>query len=133
MVYTVNMGRPKTRGISDFGRNLARLRKAAGYTQAEFSKEIGISRRSLAYYEAEGGYPSAELLAASAKAFGVSTDEMLQATIQVDENIEPRLKNSQSRLERRLSQIERLPQAERRQLMQIIDSFLERQKYRNNA
>jgi transcriptional regulator with XRE-family HTH domain len=40
-----------------FGTRLAQLRKAAGYTQEQLASELGISRRRIAYYEAESDHP----------------------------------------------------------------------------
>ncbi|BBM03554.1 helix-turn-helix domain-containing protein [Microbulbifer sp. GL-2] len=35
--------------LADFGKRLAQLRKAAGYTQKELAEEIGATRRVIAY------------------------------------------------------------------------------------
>ncbi|MHB8784091.1 MAG: helix-turn-helix domain-containing protein [Desulfobacteria bacterium] len=61
-----NLGHQEARGVcvsknvnerlADFGQRLARMRKAAGYTQAELAAEVGISRRNLAYYETQKSY-----------------------------------------------------------------------------
>ena len=40
-------------GLSSFGKQLAKLRKVAGYTQQQLADEIGATRRMIAYYESE--------------------------------------------------------------------------------
>jgi DNA-binding XRE family transcriptional regulator len=45
-----------------FGARLAKLRKVAGFTQAQLAEELGISRRRIAYCEAESSHPPAALL-----------------------------------------------------------------------
>ncbi|MBL8909962.1 MAG: helix-turn-helix transcriptional regulator, partial [Archangium sp.] len=60
-----------------FGERLARLRKAAGYTQKELGEEVGTSQRMVAYYEAQTEHPPTKLMPALAKALGVSADELL--------------------------------------------------------
>ena len=60
-----------------FGRHLARLRKAAGFTQEELAAEIGATRRVIAYYETESQYPPADLLLNLATALNVSLDTLM--------------------------------------------------------
>jgi hypothetical protein len=58
-----------------------------------------------------------------AKALGVSSDQLLGIQ---------RVKSSggtrDNRLWRRFSQVEQLPQSQRKQIVQILDAFLEREK-----
>ena len=60
-----------------FDERLARLRKAAGYTQKELGEELGISQRMVAYYESQTQHPPTKLMPALATALGVSADELL--------------------------------------------------------
>lgn len=56
------MAKTRSLTLANFGRRLAKLRKHAGYTQVTLAKEVGISRRIIAYYEVEADYPPAHLL-----------------------------------------------------------------------
>lgn len=109
----------QTHDASDFGQRLTRLRKAAGYTQVELAKELGISQRMVSHYESRAEHPPTALLPALAKTLGVSTDELL--------GIKPvkKTRSRDNRLERRLQQIHKLDPKHRKQLIQIIDTFLE--------
>jgi transcriptional regulator with XRE-family HTH domain len=104
-----------------FGARLTELRKAAGFTQQDLAAEIGVSRRMIAYYEVQSEHPPTHLLPAIAKALHVSTDELLGLA---PVKRAPRAKDS--RLQRRLQQIEKLPPEERRQVLQVVDAFIER-------
>ena len=105
--------------LADFGKRLAQLRKDAGYTQQELADEIGSTRRVMAYYETESEHPPANLLVDLAKALNVTTDELLGV-----KPVKPKAAKTDNRLQRRFQQIEKLPAKERRQLVQVIDTFL---------
>jgi transcriptional regulator with XRE-family HTH domain len=121
---------PKTRKpeLMSFGDRLAELRKAAGFTQQDLADEVGVSRRMIAYYEVQSGHPPTQLLPAIARALNVTTDELLGAA-PVKKTVRPR----NSRLHRRLQQIEKLEPNEKRQILQLIDAFIERGQLRKKA
>jgi transcriptional regulator with XRE-family HTH domain len=114
---------------SDFGARLAGLRQAAGYSQRELASELGISQRMVAYYEGETDYPPAGILPDLARVLGVSTDQLLGLKPVRSATKKPQ----DTRLWRRFKQVEKLPAKERRQLLQLIDAFLEREKLRGNG
>ena len=105
------------------GDRLARLRKAAGYSQRELAAELGISHRMVAYYEGETEHPPTHLLPALAKALGVSADQLLGV-----EQVKANGRVRDTRLWRRFSQMEKLPPAERKPIVQVIDAFLKGKK-----
>lgn len=108
---------------AQFGERLAQLRKAAGYTQVELAQELGISQRMVAYYESPHANPPANLLPKIATALNVSIDALFGKPA-----AKPRLAKQEgdSRLRRRLLQIEKLDVAEKRQVLQLLDAFIER-------
>jgi transcriptional regulator with XRE-family HTH domain len=111
-----------------FGTRLATLRKAAGITQTALAAEIGISQRMMAYYEGPTAQPPANLLPAMARALGVSIEALLGV-----ETAKRKTKATDTRLQRRLQQIERLPPQERRQILQVLDAFIERGQLKQRA
>ena len=122
------MPKRKTAVIDSFGERLAQMRKAAGYTQVEFAAEIGITQRRVAYYEAPDAQPPAHLLPQMAQALGVGTDVLLGMSAP-----RPVKKVAASRLERRLIEIEKLDARAKRQITQILDTFLEREKLKQRV
>jgi transcriptional regulator with XRE-family HTH domain len=117
------MPKRKTEVIASFGDRLASLRKAAGYTQVELAAEMGITQRMVAYYEAPNAQPPAHLLPQLAQTLGVTVDVLLGLA-------EPRRtkKIATNRLERRLLEIEKLDPKAKRQLTQLLDTFIEGEK-----
>lgn len=122
------MSKKINEALSSFGKRLAKLRKAAGYTQQQLADEIGATRRMIAYYESESQHPPANMLVEFAKALNVSADEIL--------GIRPvETMPLSSRLERRIRQIEKLGPKPRQQITQLIDTVVEaeRLKQKTNA
>jgi len=115
---SITMPKQNIDDLTDFGRRLVMLRKVAGYTQVELAKELEVSQRMVSYYEGHSEYPPASLLPRLAEVLGVSADELL--------GIKPlkKTKKPDTRLQRRVQQIEKLPIKERRQLSLVIDTFL---------
>ena len=117
------MPKRKTEVVGNFGDRLATLRKAAGYTQVEFAAELGITQRMVAYYEAPDAHPPANLLPRMAQALGLNVDALL--------GLQPPRRGKKlatNRLERRLLEIEKLDPKAQRQITQLLDTFIEREK-----
>ena len=114
---------------NSFGPRLAVLRKAAGFTQVKLAAGLGISQRMVACYESPNATPLANLLPQIASVLGISIDEMFGRT--------PKRRQAKqegdSRLRRRLLAIEKLDAAEKRQVLQLIDAFIERGKLKRKA
>ena len=107
-----------------FGPRLAELRNLAGFTQRELAKVLGISQRMVAYYEGQTDHPPAQLLPALSQLLGLSVDELLgMKPVKA-----PAAKATNQQLWRRLKQIEKLPASERKQLLGVIDAFLDRNR-----
>ena len=124
------MSKRKTEVTGNSGERLAQLRKAAGYTQVEFAAEVGITQRMVAYYEVPNAQPPAHLLPQMAEVLGVGVDVLLGMA-------QPRRvkRLATNSLERRLLAIEKLDPKAKRQITQLLDTFIEREnlKQRGNA
>lgn len=120
---------PTSKDAASFGERLAQLRKAAGYTQVELAQALEISQRMVAYYESPAASPPANLLPAIAAALGVSIDALFGRAVK------PRLvkQEGDSRLRRRLLALEKLDVTEKRQVLQLIDAFIERGQLRRRV
>jgi transcriptional regulator with XRE-family HTH domain len=111
-----------------FGERLSGLRKAAGVTQTALAAEIGVSQRMMAYYESPTAYPPANLLPVIANTLGVSVDALLGV-----ETAKRRAKATDTRMQRRLQQIEKLDATDKRQVLQLIDAFIERDQLKRDV
>ena len=108
----------------NFGKRLAKLRKASGLTQQQLGDKVGVSRRVIAYYEGETKYPPAHLIIPLSKALNVTTDELLG--IKKSKHIvDPQL----AALWRRLKALETFSEKDRKAVLQFVDVIAER----NNA
>lgn len=125
--WSMPMPRNKTTPTPDFGQRMVALRKAAGYTQVELAQELGVSQRMISHYEGRAEHPPAGLLPALAKALGVTTDALL--------GIKPPKKTAKrdTRLERRLQQVQHLDPKPRKQIMQLIDTFIAAEQLKRRA
>jgi transcriptional regulator with XRE-family HTH domain len=115
-------------GLADFGKRLAQLRKEAGFTQKELADEIGATRRVIAYYETESEHPPANLLVDLAQALKVSTDELLGV-----KPLKKKARQPDSRVLRRIQQIENLDPTTKRQVIQVIDTFIQAAQLKKQA
>jgi transcriptional regulator with XRE-family HTH domain len=109
--------------ISDFGKRLAKLRKANGLTQQQLGDQVGVSRRVIAYYEAETDYPPAHIIVPLAQALNVSTDELLGAKGNTAP-LDPKL----AALWRRLKVLETFSDKDRKAVLQYVDVIAEKNK-----
>lgn len=111
-----------------FGARLAQLRKQAGLTQTALAQEIGISQRMISYYEGPTAFPPATLLPIIARVLSVSVGTLLGI-----ETAKRKSKAVDTRMQRRLQQIANLPPEERRQILQLVDAFIERGQLKRRA
>lgn len=113
--------RTKQQISQGFGERLAGLRKAAGYTQRELAVASGVSRRMIVYYENQERQRLAEVMVKLAPPLSTTADEMLGLV--VPKKAAPSVLDA--RVVRRLRAIEQLGSADKRQLLQLIDAFVE--------
>jgi len=119
--YTADMaGRPPINEAPPFGRSLAALRKARGWTQPQLADMLGISVNTLVYYERKATNPSGEFLGKAAKVFNVTTDELLGHSVKPTRKPGP-----PSQLEERLMAVRKLPRNKQKVVLQLLDSFLQ--------
>jgi transcriptional regulator with XRE-family HTH domain len=133
---TLTLGRPVPRKKSpppkeegSFGNRLASLRQAAGLSQRQLEKLSGVSNRMIAYYEKRSALPPGHVLAALADALGSSVDELVGKKQPARA---PRKTTSRPLL-RRLEHLEQLPLKDKRELLGIIDTYLERHRLAQRA
>jgi transcriptional regulator with XRE-family HTH domain len=113
---------------SSFGPRLANLRRAAGFTQIELAAELGVTQRMVAYYESPAATPPAKLLPRIAAALGLSIDELFGVGARrrlVKQDGDGRLRAAVA--------IEKLDVADKRQVLQVIDDFIERGQLKRKA
>jgi transcriptional regulator with XRE-family HTH domain len=111
-----------------FGDRMAALRKQCGYSQRDLARETGISQRMIAYYEKQALYPPTHVLPILAKSLGVTVDQLLGIG-----NHKENKKKKDMRLWRRFTQIEKLDVKEKRKVIQLLDTFIEKELLKQKA
>lgn len=100
------------------GHNLSAIRKERGLTQNELAEKIGITQTLISDYETGRSLINSEMLIRFALTLKVSVDRILGlGDRQVMDS--PSLK-----ITRRLQQIDKLPPAKKKSLLDIIDTYL---------
>jgi transcriptional regulator with XRE-family HTH domain len=120
------MTRPKAQTYADsehFGSKLSKLRQAAGYSQRELAKVTGISQRMIAYYEKQPQFPPMHVIAQLSDALGIPAQELLSF-----KNKKAGAKVKDMRIRKRLEQIDDLEEKEKRQVIQLLDTFIEKNR-----
>jgi len=108
------------------GERIKRLRKERGWTQTELAEKVGCSQRSITYYEREGKYPPAPILAAMAGAFRINIEALMDPeepknTTKTDD---PDLLNpNERRLWKRFRQLQELPERDQRAVLRMLDAM----------
>lgn len=110
----------RSRTTAGFGERLAALRGARGLSQEELAQAAGVSRRMIAYYEAESDQPPGALLVDLAQALKVSADELLGLK-PATEKTPPRT----ARLRKRLQLVEQLPAVDQRTVLKLVEALAE--------
>ncbi|MCF8069331.1 MAG: helix-turn-helix domain-containing protein [Desulfobacterales bacterium] len=123
------MDMPKKININEtesFGNRMAKLRNAAGYSQRDLARETGVSQRMIAYYEKQAKYPPTHLLPILAEALGTTADELLGMK-------KTNGSKKDMRLWRRFSKVEQMNTKEKRQVLQILDTFIEKDRLKKKV
>ncbi len=107
----------------NFGKRLARLRKASGLTQQELGDKVNVTKRVIAYYEGETKYPPAHLIVPLSKALNITTDELLGAK-KTKETLNPKF----AALWRRLKILETFTEKEKKAVLQYVDIIADKNK-----
>lgn len=66
---------------------LKELRKAHGYTQDYVAAALGIVRQTYSHYEAGRRTPGPDTLYKLAGIYGISVDDLMQLTVELDPNV----------------------------------------------
>ncbi len=115
----VSTKRARPQAQEPLGERIRRLRKARGLTQTELARRVGLSSRMMAYYEIQGGLPSADLLKKLADSLGVSMDVLAGRTTPRKSLEAP----EDFRLWRRVKRIAELPLHDRKTILKMIDAM----------
>jgi transcriptional regulator with XRE-family HTH domain len=100
------------------GARVAELRKEQGLSQQALAEQLGIAQQTLAHYEVARARMPVSLLPELARLFGVAVDELLGLRSGT------RKRGPAPKFQKQFGRIARLPRAQQRLVMQILDGVL---------
>jgi transcriptional regulator with XRE-family HTH domain len=122
--YTgLRMARSPSRSRPKQGVRLATLRKAAGLSQAELARAIGVPQQNVAYWETNAKPPRSDVLPAMAKVLGVRVEDILGETASASRKPGP-----VGRLQRVFEQASSLPRRDQQLVADFVETLVERHK-----
>ena len=115
-------GRPPTKEASLFGKKLAELRARRGLTQQQLAEQLGVSQKTITYYERRTVNPSLELIQRLAAFFDVSPAELVDKAA----TPEPRRRKfgPKSALDEAVERARRLPRHKQQVVAQLIEAYV---------
>jgi len=117
------MSSKKTSSQKQYGKQLAQFRNAAGFSQRQLAEISEVSHRMIAYYEGRESPAPGHVLNALATALGVTVDDLLG-----NKPLAKTTGRANPKISRRLQQLEKLPLKDRREVLRIIDTYLEKNR-----
>ena len=123
MVYAGFMpaGRPTTKTAPIFGQRLAALRNERGWTQPQLAEQLGVSVKTITYYERAAQNPTAKTLDRIAEVFGVDPSELIK-----DRRSRKKKSGPPSRLQLLFDQLSGLPRGKQRVVTDMLEGYLEK-------
>jgi transcriptional regulator with XRE-family HTH domain len=115
-------GRPPTREAPYFGKKLAELRTKRGLTQEDLAAQLGVSQKTVTYYERRTGNPSLELINRLAAFFDVNPADL------IDEQATPKVRRHKSgpksALDEAVELARSLPRGKQQVIAQLITAYV---------
>jgi transcriptional regulator with XRE-family HTH domain len=91
-------------------------------TQVQLAKAANTTQRAISYYETDGGFPPAPLVASFAQALRISADELLGIK-RIREAAKSERLNGDRRLWKRFQRMTSLPERDQRAVIRLINSL----------
>lgn len=105
------------------GQRIARVRKAEGLTQQQLAEQLGIAQQTLAHYEGGHLRITVIMLASLAKTLRITVEELIEAPAPARKG----KRGPASVLERKVEQIQQLPRAKQKFVMDMLDTVIQQQ------
>jgi len=113
-------GRPTTKKAPPFGQRLAALRKERGWTQPQLAEQLGVTVKTITYYERFAENPTAKTIDRIADVFGVQPSQLIGSS----SGTKKRKSGPQSRLQLLFNQLAVLPRNKQQRITGVIEALL---------
>lgn len=101
------------------GSRLAQLRKSRGLSQVAFGELVGLTQKQVTDYETGKIHLNDETIIRIALNLGVSSDELLGL-----KDLEPLADSLSLRFTRRIKELDQLPEAKKKVILQVLDDLI---------
>ncbi|MBL9169924.1 MAG: helix-turn-helix transcriptional regulator [Verrucomicrobiales bacterium] len=119
-VYTEGMRKSDEKiNRPPLAQRLVELRLAAGLTQTQLAKQLGVSHSNIAFWELKGTPPRGEVLPALAQALAVSVDELLGV-----KPLKPKRQAAKGRLQQVFEAASKLPRRQQDKVAEFVEAFV---------
>ncbi len=112
-------GRPPIKEATEFGKRVATARRESGMTQRELASRLGISQKMVEYYERRASNVTADVVCKLSKVLCITADDLLGTGLH---RVKP---GPKSKLQRQIEQIQQLPNAQQKAIVQVLDMALQ--------
>jgi len=123
-MYAPKMSRTSTKPRGAYGTHLISLREAAGLTQKQLAKKLGVHHSNIAFWERSNKPPRGDVLPNLASTLGVSLDVLLNA------KKSPPSKSTKSLPKGRLASVfesvASLPRRQQAKIIEVVEALVER-------
>lgn len=120
--YTAGVPRKLSKPRPKQGARLAELRKAAGLSQYELARQVGVPQPNIAYWEQSEKPPRSDVLPAMARALGVSVEALL--TLDAKEKPTPRESRPTSKVRQVFEEVGRLPRRQQEKIAEFVSAYV---------
>jgi transcriptional regulator with XRE-family HTH domain len=118
------------------GKNLARLRKAAGLTQRELARLIGLPQSNIAFWEHADKPPRADILPALAQILGVAIEQIINpnsAAIAATSMPVKSPRGPVGKLRKTFDLVATLPRHQQEKILEVVSLYLDKFLYDKQA
>lgn len=121
-IAAIPMTQDEKQFFKALGARIAELRKAHGLTQVQLAEALELTQQMIASYEVGRRRVPVSLLPAIAQALAVSVEVLIG-----QKEASPGKRGPAPKLQQQMERIQRLPKAQQRFVMQMIDTVLAQQ------
>lgn len=114
----------KKKKLSEFSKNLKRIRKAKGLSQYDLADITGLSQRMITHYETKVSEPPLTKLEILANALNVNISDLIDPADRNDENID--ISQFDTRSLKKLQDILSLPSNDRADLYRMLNRMIKK-------
>jgi transcriptional regulator with XRE-family HTH domain len=120
-IYNSDMVRKTGKIKPKQGQHLAELRKAAGLSQRELARLLGMTNTNISFWEHSDKPPRSDVLPKMAKILGVSVADLIGENSEIEKKAVPTGKAHEI-----FVRVSRLPRRKREKIIEVVSALVDR-------